>query len=148
MPLISQWAGQRRRLHPHKAEIGCGTVGTGLSAEDAHAGNRVRRQSGATLGRCRWRRRLGDFLLRCARRHRDEHRGRGGRQQYGGKTAATADLGFLHDSTPLLAEVAVEEFHNHVVAIARFRNVGVVEEPVEHSFPDVQVGIDTSLDQA
>src|ERR1043165_10174592 len=38
------------------------------------------------------------------------------------------------------AQVSIEELHDHVVAVARFGYVRVVEEAVKQSFPHVQVG--------
>jgi hypothetical protein len=50
-------------------------------------------------------------------------------------------------SSSISSELPIEELHDDVVTVTRLRNVHVVEKPVEHAFPDVQVCLRTVLDQ-
>jgi hypothetical protein len=43
--------------------------------------------------------------------------------------------------------MAIEELHDDVVAVARFRHVRVVEESVEEPVPYVRLGIHAMLDE-
>jgi len=48
---------------------------------------------------------------------------------------------------PSARQVVVEEPDDDVVAVARFRHVRVIEEPVKETIPDVQLRVDSMFDE-
>lgn len=46
-----------------------------------------------------------------------------------------------------VAEMSLEEPHDDVVAVSRLGHVGVVEEAMKQPVPDVQLGLDSALDE-